>query len=130
MNTDQDETLNALTEKIIGCAFKVSNELGCGMFEKVYENSLVHELRKNGLAVQQQRRFIVLYDGVEVGEYIADLVVEGTVLIELKALKCFEEVHSAQCINLLAITKLPACLLLNFGKPRLDIKRFRGKQMM
>ena len=126
MDTDKDFELNALTERIIGCAFRVSNELGCGMLEKVYENALVHELRKNGFFVEQQRRFKVFYDGVEVGEYVADVVVQSSVLLELKAIKDFDEAHSAQCINLLAITKLPVCLLMNFGKPKIDIKRFRG----
>jgi GxxExxY protein len=126
MDTDKEERLNLLTEKIIGCAFRVSNELGCGLLEKVYENAMVYELRKNGLFVEQQRRFKVFYDGMEVGEYVADLVVERTVLLELKAIKNFDDSHSAQCINLLAITKLLACLMMNFAKPKIEIKRFRG----
>ena len=125
MKTDDEQGLNQLTETIIGCAFKVSNTLGCGLLENVDENAMVHELKKNGLVVEQQRRFKVLYDGVEVGEYIADIVVERMVLLELKAIKNFDEAHSAQCINLLAITHLPICLLMNFAKPRIEIKRFR-----
>jgi len=66
MNTDEE--LNELSETIIGCAFKVHNQLGHGFFEKVYENALAHELRKAGLSVEQQRRCVVLYDGIEVGE--------------------------------------------------------------
>ena len=128
MDTDKDRELNALTERIIGCVFKVSNVLGCGMLERVYENALVHELRQNGLFVEQQRRFKVFYDGVEVGEYIADVVVQSSVLLELKAIKEFDEAHSAQCLNLLTITKLPVCLLLNYGKPKVDVKRFRGRE--
>ena len=125
MNTDEHRW-NALTERIIGCVFAVSNELGCGFLEKVYENAMVVALRNAGLAVQQQVRFVVLYQGVEVDEYIADLVVEGTILVELKAVKAFDEVHTAQCINLLRVTKLPVCLLVNFAKPRAEIKRYMG----
>jgi GxxExxY protein len=126
MNTDE-HGFDWVTERIIGCCYAVSNELGCGFLEKVYENALVHSLRKAGLFVQQQLRFVIVYDGVEVGEYIADLVVEQTVLVELKAVRAFDEVHSAQCINLLRATKLPACLLVNFAKPKVEIKRFLGK---
>jgi GxxExxY protein len=126
MNTDEHR-YGGLTERIIGCGYAVSNGLGCGFLEKVYENALVHELRKAGLSVAQQVRFLVMYDGVEVGEYIADIVVEGTVLIELKAVKALDDVHSAQCINLLRVTRLPVCLLLNYAKPKLEIKRFVGE---
>jgi GxxExxY protein len=125
MNTDE-HGFNTLTERIIGCAYDVSNGLGCGYLEKVYENALAHELRKAGLSVIQQMRFVVIYDGVEVGEYIADIVVERTILVELKAVKCLDEIHSAQCINLLRTTGLPVCLLINFAKPKVEIKRLIG----
>src|SRR4051812_40114426 len=121
MNTDEHR-YHALTERIIGCCYSVSNGLGCGFLEKVYENALAHEMRKAGLFVEQQARFAVIYDGVEVGEYIADLVVERTVLIELKAVKGLDEIHAAQCINLLRATGLPVCLLMNFAKPKLELK--------
>jgi GxxExxY protein len=122
MNTDQ---INQITERIIGCAFKVRDKLGCGFMEKCYENALAHELRKSGLQVEQQVSLKVWYDDVVVGEYVADLIVEGQVLIELKAIKSLDAVHSSQCINYLAATKLPVCLLLNFGS-RVDVKRFAG----
>jgi GxxExxY protein len=125
MNTDEHRW-NALTERIIGCVYDVSNELGCGFLENVYENAMVVALRNAGLAVSQQVRFKVLFQGVEVGEYIADLVVEGTVLVELKAVKALDDVHSAQCINLLKVTGLPICLLVNFAKPKVEIRRFAG----
>ena len=127
MNTDE-RRFNAMTEKVIACAFNVSNGLGCGFLEKVYENAMVHELRKAGLGVEQQARFVVTYDGVAVGEYIADLLVERTVLIELKAVKALDDIHAAQCLNILRAMKLPVCLLLNFAKPRVEIKRFLNKQ--
>lgn len=87
MNTDglKSET-DRVTEKIIGCAFKVGNRLGCGFLEKVYENALVIELRKAGLRVAQQQLMEVRYDDVVVGTYVADLVVEGAVLLEIKPL--------------------------------------------
>jgi len=115
--------LKALTERIIGCAFAVGNSLGVGFVEKVYENALVHELHKTGLNVTQQRGISVYYDGIVVGEYTADLLVEGEVLAEIKAVKAFDDVHNAQCLNYLKATGLHLCLLLNFGKPRVEIKR-------
>jgi GxxExxY protein len=119
------ETLNRITERIIGCAYKVANKLGCGFFEHCYENALAYELGKAGLSVARQVRLQVWYDDIVVGEYIADLIVEGSVLVELKAIQSLDAVHSAQCINYLAATKLPLCLLINFGK-RVDIKRIVG----
>lgn len=120
-----DDELNALTERIIGCAFKVSNALGAGFLEKVYENALALELRKRGLDVKQQAPVSVFYDGTVVGEYFADLVVSDTVIVELKAVKEFSDAHAAQCLNYLKATGLPICLLLNFGKPRVEVKRYR-----
>ena len=125
MDTDAHR-LNLMTEKIIGCAYKVANELGCGFLEKVYENALAHELRKAGLKVEPQKPIEIFYDGVLVGDYFGDLVVEDQVLIELKVCKAFDDIHSAQCLNYLKATKLPICLLINFGKPKIEIKRFAG----
>src|SRR5688500_14627357 len=122
MDTDEHR-FNALTEKIIGCVYRVSNELGCGFLEKVYENALAHELRKAGLFVESQKAINVIYDGIVVGEYFADLLVEGVVVLELKAVKACDDVHSAQCLNYLKATGLSICLLSNFGKPKVEIKR-------
>jgi len=115
--------LNRVTEKIIGCVHRVSNTLGTGFLEKVYENAMVIELRKAGLKVEQQHPIKVLYDGTVVGEYAADLWVEECVIVELKAVKALDEVHSAQCLNYLKATGIKVCLLVNFGKPRADIRR-------
>ncbi|QQS32653.1 MAG: GxxExxY protein [Acidobacteriota bacterium] len=115
--------LNPVTEKIIGCAYTVSNGLGAGFLEKVYENALAHEMRKGGLKVTQQQSFRVLYDNVEVGYYEADIVVEGKVLVELKAVRSLDEVHRAQCMNYLRASGLRICLLINFATPRIQIKR-------
>ena len=122
MNTD-DPGLNGLSERIIGCAFAVSNTLGVGFLEKVYENALAHELRKAGLTVQQQYSMAVRYDGVIVGEYIADFLVNGLILVELKAVKSLDDIHVAQCMNYLRTTGLRLCLLMNFARPRVEIRR-------
>jgi len=124
MHTDEAET-NLVSERVIGGAFRVINALGAGFLEKVYENALAHELRKGGLAVVQQHGIVVRYDGIVVGEYAVDLLVEGCVIVELKVARALGEVHAAQCINYLKATGLQVCLLLNFAKPRLEIRRFK-----
>jgi GxxExxY protein len=122
MHTDKD-ALNQLSGQIIRCSFVVSNALGVGFLETVYENALAHELRKAGLKVEQQHPVTVHYDGVIVGTYTADLLVGNAVLVELKAVTALDTVHRAQCINYLKGSGLWLCLLLNFGNPRLEIKR-------
>jgi GxxExxY protein len=105
------------------CAYTVSNTLGSGFLEKVYENALAYELRKVGLNVSQQHGIKVLYDGVIVGEYVADLLVNDCILVELQAVQSLENLHMAQCLNYLKVTGLKICLLLNFGRPGVEIKR-------
>ncbi|MBC7901215.1 MAG: GxxExxY protein [Saprospiraceae bacterium] len=112
-----------LTEKIIGCAFKVSNTLGCGFLEKVYENSLAYELRRAGFQVSQQRKIDVFYDGVVVGFYESDIIVDGCIIIEVKALSALTDAHKAQCLNYLKATGIRLGLLVNFGIPKVEIKR-------
>jgi len=124
MNADERrERLNEVSRRIIGCAYAVANGLGCGFLEKVYENALAHELGKAGLKGQQQQAIAVRYEGVVVGEYLADLLVEESVVVEIKAVKTLDEVHLAQCLNYLKATGLHLALLLNFGAPKLEIKR-------
>ena len=124
MNADgRRQGLDEITGDIIGCAYEVGNVLGCGFLEKVYENAMVHEMRNNGLQVEQQRRINVHYKDAVVGEYVADLVVAGEVLVELKAVKALDEVHMAQCLNYLKATGFSVCLLINFGKTKVEIKR-------
>ena len=118
-----DTGVNRLTECIIGCAFKVINTLGSGFLEKNYENALAHELRKAGLTVAQQHGVRVEYDGIIIGTYAVDLLVESTIIIELKAIKALDHAHTAQCLNYLKATGPHICLLLNFGKSRLEIRR-------
>jgi GxxExxY protein len=115
--------INRVTERIINCVYRVGNTLGSGFLEKVYENALVIELRQNSLQVTQQHSVNVFYNGSLVGDYVADLLVEDQVIVELKAVKILDEVHSAQCMNYLKASGLKVCLLVNFGKPRVDIKR-------
>ncbi|MFQ6101988.1 MAG: GxxExxY protein [Anaerolineae bacterium] len=111
-----------LTEKIIGAFFTVYGRLGYGFSEKVYENALVLELRKLGLEVEQQKRITVYYDGQVVGEYLADIVVEGIVIVELKAVRQLSKEHEAQLLNYLKATMVEVGLLLNFG-PKAEFKR-------
>ncbi|WLT30301.1 GxxExxY protein [Geothrix sp. PMB-07] len=122
MNTDE-HGLDAVCEAVIGAAFQVSNTLGAGFLEKVYENALAHELRKSGLPVAQQYPIKVMYDGVVAGEYVADLLVAGSILVELKCVKAIEDIHLAQCINYLRATGLRRGLILNFQFPKVGIKR-------
>jgi GxxExxY protein len=112
-----------LSEKILGCVFRVSTVLGPGFVEKVYENALVHELRKVGLGVEQQRGIEVWYDGVIVGQFMVDILVEDRVLLELKAVNAIDDLHLAQALNYLRATGREVCLLVNFGTPKPEIRR-------
>jgi GxxExxY protein len=123
---EDNSHLNELSRVIIGRAFQVQNTLGVGFLEKVYENALALELREAGLGVQQQYAMEVRYKQAVVGAYTTDLLVQNTILVELKAVKALDSIHEAQCINYLKATGLPLCLLLNFGQPRLEIKRLAG----
>lgn len=98
--------MDKLTEKIIGCAYAVSNTLGSGFVEKVYENALTYQILKTGLRVQQQYPITVKYDGIIVGEFLADLLVEEQVLIELKTTSLLGDPHMAQALNYLRATEL------------------------
>ena len=115
--------INGISECIIGCAFRVANTLGHGFLERVYENALAHEIHLAGLTVEQQKAIEVRYRSIVVGEYVADLVVEGCVIVELKAVREMGESSRAQCVNYLKATGLPLCLLINFGNPHIEVKR-------
>jgi GxxExxY protein len=124
MNTDKGligET--ALTEAVIGAAFEVSNVLGCGFLEKVYENALAIELRRGGHHLDQQRPIEVWYRGEMVGLYQADLVIDDDVVVELKVVRALDNVHRAQCMNYLRAANLERGLLINFGLPHIDVRR-------
>jgi GxxExxY protein len=111
-----------LTEKIIGAAYTVHNELGFGFSEKVCHNALKVELENIGLRVEQEKPVKVFYRDINVGDYLADLVVEDKIILELKAVKSLNEAHEAQLINYLSATRLEVGLLINFGE-KVQIKR-------
>ena len=122
MNTDK-AVLDRLAERIIGCILTVSNTLGVGFLEKVYENALAHELQKAELSVVQQAVTTVRYDGIIVGEYAADILVNDLIILELKVVSELTDIHRAQCLNYLRATGLRLCLLVNFGKSKPEIRR-------
>ena len=103
-----------VTGMILKAFYTVYNELGYGFLEKVYENAMAIELRKLGPSVVQQAQIVVFYDGQIVGEYFADLVVEGKVIVELKAARAIVKAHEAQLLNYLKATEYEVGLLLNF----------------
>jgi len=116
-----------ITEKILSGCFEVINELGAGFVESVYEKALAIVLREKGLDVQTQVPLTVIFRGQPVGDFVADIVVERVVIVELKAVKSLLPEHQAQLINYLNATNLPIGLLVNFGNPRLEYKRLYGK---
>ena len=113
-----------LTQKILEGAFAVHNTLGCGLLEKVYSNALLFELRILGLQCEHEIPFKVKYKDFIVGDYCADIVVERRVLVELKACTGLDSVHEAQILNYLKASGIQVGLLLNFGKPKLQYRRF------
>ena len=124
MNTDSGLKGSAdLSRSVIGAAFRVANSLGVGFLEKVYENALAIELRLSGHGVVQQRAIDVRYRGEIVGVYQADLLVDECLVIELKVAESLSRVHKAQCLNYLRATGLHTGLVINFGRPRLEIHR-------
>jgi len=104
-----------LTEKIINAAYKVHNVLGFGFLEKVYQNALMIELKRMGLKVTSEMPIKVYYRNEIVGEYIADIIVEDKVILELKAVKDLAEIHEVQLVNYLKATGIEVGLLINFG---------------
>jgi len=113
-----------LTQKIIGCAFEVINELGAGFLESVYENAMLIALKEKGIHAQNQVPVRVMYRQQCVGNFCVDVFVEEKVLIELKAVKSITPEHKAQIINYLNATGIEVGLLINFGNPKLEYRRF------
>jgi GxxExxY protein len=122
MNGNERE-LDLLAESIIGAAYEVSNLLGAGFLEKLCERALIKELGLRGLRVERQFAFAVAYKGEPIGEYFADLVVEGKIVVELKCVDCFAKEHLAQCINYLKASGITLALLINFQRPKVEWKR-------
>ncbi len=112
-----------LTEIIIGCAYKVYNKLGFGFLEGIYQKALAIELQGLGLDVKMQIGIEVTYDGLIIGEFIADMLINGIVLVELKSVRVLSKAHEAQLVNYLAATKMPVGLLINFGESEVQIRR-------
>jgi GxxExxY protein len=118
-----------ITKVILGCAFEVIKELGAGFLESVYQKALLFALLEKGLAVKNQHPIKVWFRGHKVGDYYADLFVEEKILVELKAVKSIAPEHQAQVINYLHATGIEVGLLINFGNPKLEYKRFtRSKE--
>jgi GxxExxY protein len=120
---DELQHINQITEKIIGCAFRVSNILGVEFLEKVYENALAHELRKLGLSVRQQVEINVYHENIVVGFYRADVFVDDLVAVEIKHVKGLDDAHVAQTLNYLRAARHRVALLLNFGTSKVEVKR-------
>ena len=116
-----------LTRAVIGCAFEVSNELGAGFLESVYESAMLVALKEAGISAESQRSIEVTFRGQTVGTFYADLLVEDKVIVELKAAKAIAPEHQAQVINYLNATGIEVGLLLNFGNPKLEYKRFNRR---
>jgi GxxExxY protein len=112
-----------LTKQIIGAAIAVHKKLGPGFIESIYENALVIELKSRGLTVDQQFDVPVEYDCIEVGRHRLDLLVNKTIVVELKAIREFEDIHFAVVRSYLKALKLEHGLLINFGKLTIDVKR-------
>jgi len=116
-------SLEALVETVVGAAYEVSNVLGAGFLEKVYERALMEEIRLRSLGVTAQAPFPVNYKGKPVGTYAADLVVEGRLLVAVKCVEQFSNEHLAQCINYLKASGPHLALLINFRRSRVEWKR-------
>jgi GxxExxY protein len=115
--------LEALVETVIGAAYEVSNVLGAGFLEKIYERALIEELGVRGLRVKAQAPFPVAYKGKHIGTYAADLVIEDRLLVEVKCVEHFSNEHLAQCINYLKASGLYLALLINFRRPKVEWRR-------
>jgi len=123
MNVNELESKDPLIEVVVGAAYEVSNVLGAGFLEKIYARALLSELRLRGLASKSQVAFPVAYKGQCIGDYVADLVVEDRLIVELKCVDSFSNQHMAQCINYLKASGLKVALLVNFQKPKLEWRR-------
>ena len=112
-----------ITETIIGCAYRVYNKMGFGFLESVYEKCLLIEMRKAGLDTETQKPITVHYDGEVVGEFVADMIVNDAIIIELKSVRRIIKAHEIQLVNCLVATGKPVGLILNFGERKVEIKR-------
>ena len=123
MNTEKEFLYKELTGEIIEASYNVHNGLGCGLLEKIYENSLIWEIELMRRKVSSQREFKVIYRKKEVGIYYADLVVEDKVIVEVKSVERIDDIHRAQLLNYLRISGLRVGLIINFARPKLEYER-------
>lgn len=112
-----------VTETIIGCAYRVYNKMGFGFVESVYEKCLLIELRKAGLKTESQKPITVYYESEIVGEFVADIIVNDAIILELKSVRRIIKAHEVQLVNYLVATGKPVGLILNFGEKKVEIKR-------
>jgi len=113
-----------ITEKILSSCFEVSNELGAGFLESVYQNALLIVFHEMGLRVEREFPITIEFHGKVIGQYCADMLVEGKIILELKAVSALTDVHKAQLINYLKATGIEVGMLINFGNPKLEYRRF------
>jgi GxxExxY protein len=123
MTAPQRDSLNALFEEVVGAAYEVSNTLGAGFLEKVYERALAKELSLRGIPVRPQVPYKITYKGHPIAEYIADLVVDDRLLIEVKCVNTLVKEHLAQSLNYLKASNLSLALLINFQHPKVVWQR-------
>jgi GxxExxY protein len=123
MNADEREYLDSLSDRVLGAAFDVSNTLGAGFLEKIYERALLLELGIRGIRSSAQASLSVTYKGRPVGDYFVDILVEDVLVIEIKCVERLANEHTAQCINYLRASGKTLCLLINFHKPKVEWKR-------
>jgi GxxExxY protein len=130
MNTDKTQTTDSpallhadITYRVIGLAMEVHNKLGAGFLEKVYENALMVALRREGIRAEQQVPIKIHFENVVVGDYVADILIEDKLILELKAVETVTPIHRAQVINCLKATGVRLALILNFGNPKLQHER-------
>ncbi|HDP68600.1 MAG TPA: GxxExxY protein [Candidatus Marinimicrobia bacterium] len=115
--------INGLTQKVISCAFSVYNKMGFGFLESVYEKCLAIEFRKEKIQAEFQKPICVYYENQKVGDFIADILVKNTIIVELKSVTRLNKIHEAQLVNYLTATGIENGLLINFGEQKVEVKR-------
>lgn len=116
-----------ITNKILAACFEVSKELGAGFLESVYQNAIMIALQEKGLSVEREHPLSVFYRGQIVGQFYADILVENTIILELKAVSVLTDIHKAQVLNYLKATGKDVGMLINFGNPKLEYRRFNNR---
>ena len=126
MEKDKKLPYSDLTGSILNCCFEVMKELGPGFVENIYKNALLIAMRQKGLRVEVEQSFEVIFRGIVIGRYRTDLIVEQTVIVELKCCESLAREHQAQLFNYLKVSQLPIGLLINFRRGKLDWKRLQS----